>query len=206
MGPRLASEAIAPWLRAFIIRYGIAIVIILMWQLVTMRANSLFFPTPMQILSRAYELWLSGPAHRLFLGDGVFKDILPSLCRLLGRLDNRSRRRYVPRCAHWSLAGTARSGRSRTSVSPRHTGTGARPSLSYPARHRDHDARDIDCIWFHLACSIEHHRCRTVDPLQLDTGKSFKLPPVARFTRIILPQPCPRSSQEQKYRFRLRSS
>src|SRR5262249_52048206 len=73
----------APCLQSLVIRYGLPMVLILIWQLVTMRAGSLFFPTPIQILDRAYDLLLSGPGHRLFLGDGVFKDILPSLARLL---------------------------------------------------------------------------------------------------------------------------
>src|SRR5262249_30686944 len=37
-----------------------------------------------EILHRAAELWLSGPPRRLFLGDSVFQDLLPSIARLLG--------------------------------------------------------------------------------------------------------------------------
>ena len=39
-------------------------------------------PLLSEIAKRAVELWLSGPPSRLFLGEGVFDDILPSLSRL----------------------------------------------------------------------------------------------------------------------------
>jgi len=193
MGRRRSSGAIAPLLRAFIIRYGIAIVIILIWQLVTMRANSLFFPTPMQILSRAYELWLSGPAHHLFLGEGVFKDILPSLSRLL---------------SGWTIAvvlGTSlgaligRSQALRDLVDPALQFLRAIPGPALvPAflilLGTETTMRvtliAFGSIWPVLLNTIEG--VRTVDPLQLDTAKSFKLPPVARFTRIILPAALPK--------------
>ena len=74
---------VADALGSVMVRYGLGIALVLIWQLATMRANSIFFPTPWEILQRAGELWLSGPAARLFLGDGVFNDILPSLGRLL---------------------------------------------------------------------------------------------------------------------------
>jgi len=193
MGLRLASRAIAPCLRAFTIRYGIAIVIIVIWQLVTMHANSLFFPTPIQILRRAYELWLSGPSYRLFLGDGVFKDIVPSLSRLL---------------SGWTIAVVigvslgALVGRSqalRDLVDPVLQFLRAIPGPALvPAflilLGTETTMRvtliAFGSVWPILLNTIEG--VRTVDPLQLDTAKSFKLPPVARFTQIILPAALPK--------------
>jgi ABC-type nitrate/sulfonate/bicarbonate transport system permease component len=54
------------------------------WQLATVLAEDPFFPTPLTIGETMVELWLSGPASSLFLTDGVFDDVVPSLLRLLG--------------------------------------------------------------------------------------------------------------------------
>jgi ABC-type nitrate/sulfonate/bicarbonate transport system permease component len=193
MDPRPASSPAAPWLRSFVVRYGLAILLIVIWQLVTMRANSLFFPTPVQILGRAYDLWLSGPAHRLFLGDGVFKDILPSLFRLL---------------SGWIIAvvvGTSvgvligRSQALHDLVDPALQFLRAIPGPALiPAFLILFGTETtmrvtliaFGSIWPVLLNTIEG--ARTVDPLQLDTAKSFKLPPFARFTRIILPAALPK--------------
>ena len=68
---------------SFAVRYGLGIALVLLWQYASRRAGSIFFPPPTEILQRAAELWLSGPPSRLFLGDGVFNDVLPSLFGLL---------------------------------------------------------------------------------------------------------------------------
>ena len=60
-------------IRSVVIRYGLGLVLVLLWQYAAMRASSIFFPPPLEILKRAAELWLSGPPSRLFLGDGVFQ-------------------------------------------------------------------------------------------------------------------------------------
>src|SRR5204863_730378 len=65
------------------LRYSVGIGLIILWQVLTMRAGSIFFPSPLEILARSAELWLSGPPTHLFFSDGVFRDILPSLLRLL---------------------------------------------------------------------------------------------------------------------------
>lgn len=43
---------------------------------------SIDFPPPSEIVVRAYELWFSGPAARLFLTDDAFDNIMPSLGRM----------------------------------------------------------------------------------------------------------------------------
>src|SRR5690606_8130077 len=43
---------------------------------------SIDFPPPSEIVVRAYELWFSGPAARLFLTDDALDNILPSLARM----------------------------------------------------------------------------------------------------------------------------
>lgn len=54
------------------------------WQIATTLAEAPYFPTPSTIGSTMVDLWLSGPASRLWLSDAVFHDVVPSLLRLLG--------------------------------------------------------------------------------------------------------------------------
>ena len=54
------------------------------WQISTAAADHSFFPTPLRIADTARQLWLSGPASRLWLTDHVTHDIAPSLLRMLG--------------------------------------------------------------------------------------------------------------------------
>lgn len=54
------------------------------WQAGTAAAGHPYFPPPLQIADTAWQLWLSGPASRLWLTDLVTHDIVPSLLRMLG--------------------------------------------------------------------------------------------------------------------------
>jgi ABC-type nitrate/sulfonate/bicarbonate transport system permease component len=57
---------------------------VVLWQIAAGAAGSPFFPTPTTILGSAHDIWLSGPATQLFLGDSVVNDVLPSLGRVFG--------------------------------------------------------------------------------------------------------------------------
>lgn len=57
---------------------------IAVWQIVTALAEAPYFPTPETIGRTMVDLWLSGPASQLWLSDGVFHDVVPSLLRLIG--------------------------------------------------------------------------------------------------------------------------
>ena len=158
-----------------------------------MRAGSIFFPPPLEIVQRAGELWLSGAPSALFLGTGVFNDILPSLARLL---------------AGWSLAAAVGIligvliGRSRTfsdlldpslqflravpgpALIPMFLillGTESTMRISLIA---------FGSVWPVLLNTIEG--VRTVDPLQIETARAFKLPAHARLFRVILPAAMPK--------------
>ncbi|HLI39173.1 MAG TPA: ABC transporter permease [Streptosporangiaceae bacterium] len=56
------------------------------WQLWTSASHSSFFPPPSAIVSRMYHLWFSGPAAHLFLTANAVGNILPSLGRMLAGL------------------------------------------------------------------------------------------------------------------------
>ena len=56
------------------------------WQLWASAARSSFFPTPSAIVDRMYQLWFSGPAAHVFLTADATGNILPSLGRVFAGL------------------------------------------------------------------------------------------------------------------------
>jgi len=183
----------ADTMQSLSIRYALGLALIVLWQYAATRAGSIFFPTPVEILGRTRELWLSGPPSRLFLGTGVFQDVFPSLFRLL---------------AGWALAvmigvplGMA-IGRSRT-VSDL-----ANPTLQFlraipgPALipvfiillGTETTMRvtliAFGSVWPILLNTIEG--TRTVDPVQLETARAYRLPRHAQLWRIVLPSAMPK--------------
>ncbi|SFT44976.1 ABC-type nitrate/sulfonate/bicarbonate transport system, permease component [Actinopolyspora lacussalsi subsp. righensis] len=61
----------------------VLVVCVLLWQSITVGGDSTFFPTPLQIVTRTWELWFSGGIGTLFLTEAAFDDVLPSIGRLL---------------------------------------------------------------------------------------------------------------------------
>jgi ABC-type nitrate/sulfonate/bicarbonate transport system permease component len=183
----------AALLQGFVVRYLLGAVLILLWQFAATRAHSVFFPTPLDIVHRAIELWLSGPPGRLFLSDGVFRDVLPSLFRLL--------------CG-WAIAVLVgvplgvMIGRSRFAadlVDPTLQFLRAVPGPALiPAFIILLGTESLmritliafGAIWPVLLNSIEG--IRTVDPVQLQTAEVFRLPPRAQLSRIMLPAASPK--------------
>lgn len=180
-------------LQSALIRYGLGIALILLWQYAATRAGSIFFPPPSEILHRAGELWLSGPPNRLFLGDGVFQDVIPSVIRLLfgwalavaigvplGILIGRSR--IASDLANPSLQFLrAIPGPALIPVFIILLGTETTMRVSLIA---------FGSIWPILLNTIEG--TRTVDPVQLDTARAYRLPAHARLWRIVLPAAMPK--------------
>lgn len=66
-----------------LLRFGPAVALVGLWQLVTSLQGSIFFPTPVDIVQRAVGLWFSSPATSLFLTDAFWVDVVPSLVRAL---------------------------------------------------------------------------------------------------------------------------
>jgi ABC-type nitrate/sulfonate/bicarbonate transport system permease component len=178
---------------SFATRFGLAFALIALWQLAALHAGSIFFPPPTEILSRAASLWLSGPPGRLFLGDGVFQDVIPSIARLLGG---------------WALAVAVGVpigvliGRSRLASDL------LDPSLQFLRAVPGPALIPIfiillgtetvmrvtliafGSIWPILLNTIEG--TRTVDPLQLETARAFRLPRYAQLWHIVLPAAMPK--------------
>jgi ABC-type nitrate/sulfonate/bicarbonate transport system permease component len=172
---------------------GLGVALVVLWQILAMRAGSIFFPPPTEIARRAVELWLSGPPSRLFLTDGVFRDILPSLFRLLagwslavvcgitlGTLIGRSRQ--ISELLDPSLQFLrAIPGPALIPVFILLLGTESTMRIALIA---------FGSVWPVLLNTIEG--IRTVDPVQLDTAAAFKLPRGAQLWRIVLPAAMPK--------------
>lgn len=80
------AHAATPTRREAVIRFGqrwlSLLVWIGVWQLVTQWLNSPFAPTPASIVSAGYHMWLTGPAHQLWLTPLVTDNIAVSLERV----------------------------------------------------------------------------------------------------------------------------
>jgi len=180
-------------LKAFLVRFGLVIALLFIWQCVTFYANSIFFPTPIDIIKCAFDLWLSGPASQFFLTDMVFTDIIPSIGRLfvgwlvaviagvlLGVLVGRSRTllRMVNPAVQFLRAVP---GPALIPVFIILLGTETTMRVTLIA---------FGSVWPVLLNTIEG--VRTVDPVQLDTARAFRLGPVTRLFRIVLPAASPK--------------
>jgi ABC-type nitrate/sulfonate/bicarbonate transport system permease component len=188
MHPRTFSA-----IQSFAVRYGLGITLVIVWEYAARKAGSIFFPPPSDILHRAVTLWLSGPPSRLFLSGSVFQDVIPSLLRLLGG---------------WALAVLVGVPLGILIGRSRNLSDFFNPALQFlraipgPALipvfiillGTESTMRvtliAFGCIWPILLNTIEG--TRTVDPVQLDTVKAFRIPRHARLWRIVLPAAMPK--------------
>ena len=180
-------------LQSFAVRYGLGIALVIAWEFAARKAGSIFFPPPSEILHRAAGLWLSGPPHRLFLSDSVFQDVLPSIFRLLGGwafavligiplgiLIGRSRN--LSDLVNPSLQFLrAIPGPALIPIFIILLGTESTMRVTLIA---------FGSVWPILLNTIEG--TRTVDPVQIDTARAFRIPRHARLWRIVLPAAIPK--------------
>jgi ABC-type nitrate/sulfonate/bicarbonate transport system permease component len=174
--------------------FGVAVGL---WQLLVNVAvpadEEPFFPPPTAIAKRMYEMWLSGPASHAFLTPEATGNIFPSVLRMLGG---------------WGLAAVlgmglglflGRSQRALDYVDPLiqffraipppaliplfiivfKIGVGMRLAVIV-----------FGVIWPILLNSIEG--ARSVEPLQLDLARVFKVTAARRLRQIILPAAAPK--------------
>jgi ABC-type nitrate/sulfonate/bicarbonate transport system permease component len=184
---------VATWLLVLGRRWALALLLIVAWEIATRLAPALFFPPPSVIVADMARLWLSGPPSQLFLTPSVWKDILPSLERML---------------AGWAIAvlcGTS------AGVIISHSRTIARlvnPMLQF-ARSTPGPALvpifllllgtgttmrimliAFGSVWPILLNTIEG--VREVDAIQIETARAFSLPRRARLWHVVLPSALPR--------------
>ena len=180
-------------LQAAAIRGGLGAALIVVWQILAVRAGSIFLPPPSDILVRSAELWLSGPANHLFLSDAVFHDIVPSVWRLLLG--------WCVAVALGVLLGVA-IGLSRSIADFLNVPLQFLRSIPGPAMvpifiilfGTESAMRVIliafGSIWPVLLNTIDG--IETVDPLLVDTARVFGLPRAARLARIMVPGASPK--------------
>ncbi len=179
--------------RTFLLKWSLAIGLVVLWELATLAAGSAFFPRPTEIAVAAFDLWFSGPASELFLAESVFEDVLPSLGRVFGS---------------WAIAvvlgvalGTVL-GRSQTALD--YTG----PLLSFmravppPALIPvflvlfgiDNTMKVVTIvfgsIWPIILNTVDG--VRSVNPLQQETARSFRTPRHYWITMVVLPAAMPK--------------
>jgi ABC-type nitrate/sulfonate/bicarbonate transport system permease component len=163
------------------------------WQLVTDSADDTFFPPPSRIGPAMYHQWFAGPASHLWLTADATGNLLPSLGRMLGGW------------AAASLAGIAIGvaiGRlpllADLAEPIVHFGRAVPPPLMVPVflfvfkigTPMEVAAIIFGVIWPVLVNSIDG--ARHVDAGYIETARSFRLSPVQRLTRVILPGAAPK--------------
>ena len=163
------------------------------WQLATEAANSPYFLPPSAIVPAMYHQWFSGPASHLWLTPDATANLLPSITRML---------------VGWAVASFAGIALG--------VAIGRVPLLADLTEPVVHFARAVPppalvpvflfvfnigtsmelatiifgVIWPVLINSIDG--ARHVHPGHLETARAFRIPPVTRLVRIILPSAAPK--------------
>jgi ABC-type nitrate/sulfonate/bicarbonate transport system permease component len=164
-----------------------------LWQIWASAHKSPFFPPPSQIFSQMRQLWFSGPASHLFLTSDATGNILPSLERI-----------GIGLAISIALAvplGIAL-GRSATVTAfcepmlqfarsvPVVTAVPVFIALFKLGTEMEVATIVFGTIWPLLLNTIDG--ARTVDPIQIDTARAFRLTGWHRLTLLIVPSALPK--------------
>jgi len=164
------------------------------WQLWTSRAASSFFPRPSVIVTRMYDLWFSGPAAHVFLTSDATGNVLPSLERVLAGL--------AIATAIGAPLGIAlgRSPVLTAYLNPLLQFARALPVVTmapvFIVLFKIGTQMEIATIvfgtlWPILLNTIDG--ASTVDPVQLETARAFKMSPWQRLVWVIVPATLPKA-------------
>ena len=185
--------ALASRVTLLIARLAVLAVVIAAWQLGTEAANSPFYLPPSQIGPDMYHLWFSGPASHLWLTHDATANLLPSIGRML---------------AGWAIGAVVGIAIG--------VAIGRLPLLADLTEPVVHFARAVPppalvpvflfvfnigtpmeiaaiifgVIWPVLLNAIDG--ARHVHPGHLETARAFRVPPLTRLSRIILPSAAPK--------------
>jgi ABC-type nitrate/sulfonate/bicarbonate transport system permease component len=163
------------------------------WQLGTEAANSPFFLPPSQIVPDMYHQWFSGPVSHLWLTPDATANLLPSLGRMLAG--------WAIGAAVGIAAGVA-IGRlpllADLTEPVVHFARAVPPPALVPVfllvfnigTGMELAAITFGVIWPVLLNSIDG--ARHVHPGHLETARAFRIPPLTRLSRIILPSAAPK--------------
>lgn len=163
------------------------------WQLATGSGSSPYFLPPSAVVSFMYHQWFDGPASHLWLTSDATGNVLPSVGRMLAGL------------AIASLAGIAAGvaiGRIRVLADLAeplvHFGRAIPPPVAVPfflfvfkiGTPMEVASIAFGVIWPVLVNTIDG--ARHVHPGHLETARAFRLGPVQRLARVILPGAAPK--------------
>nr|WP_296069873.1 ABC transporter permease [uncultured Actinoplanes sp.] len=174
-------------------RWTLLAVIIVGWQVATTAAADPYFPTPATIGGQMYRLWFSGPADRLFLTPAATGDILPSLARLAAG--------FVLGSLAGAVLGVA-VGRSRWAYEF------LDPVLQFFRAVPPPTMVPVFIVLFSLGAPMQiasivfsvlwpvllnaADGARTVEPLQMETARAFRLTGWERLGFVVLPATLPK--------------
>ena len=163
------------------------------WQLWASAHHSPFFPPPSAIVARMYHVWFSGPAAHLFLTPNATGNILPSLGRTLAGLAiatvigvplgiaiGRSR------AVSGYLEPLLQFGRAVPVV----TMAPVFLALFKIGTQMEVATIAFGTVWPVLLNTIDG--ASSVDPLQLETARAFRLSRGQRLTALIVPSAMPK--------------
>jgi ABC-type nitrate/sulfonate/bicarbonate transport system permease component len=179
--------------RRFLERWVLFVVVVALWEATTRAHHDPFFPTPVTIVRQMGELWFSGPVRHLFLTDAAIGNVLPSLARLAAGL------------AGGALAGVVLGvalGRSRTMYDV------FDPVLQFFRAVPPPTLVPVFLVLFSLGTTMQvasivfsvlwpvllntADGARTVEPLQIETARAFRLTAAERLGFVILPATLPK--------------
>lgn len=190
---RVAARAPARLARALLERWLLFAVGVACWEAAARSAASPFFPPPTVIAGRMHRLWFSGPGSRLFLTGAATGNIGPSLLRLAAGL------------AVGAVAGAALGialGRSRRAYAyldpvlqffraiPPPTLVPVFIVLFSLGAQMQIASIIFSVIWPILLNSADG--ARTVEALQMETARVFRLSAADRLRLVVIPSALPK--------------
>lgn len=176
-----------------VLRSAVLVGALVAWQVVTVAMDSTFFPTPLEIFAQVIDTWFSGPVTSLFLTDAVGANVVPSVVRLL---------------VGWMLAivlgvglglAIGRVGWLAAMLDPIVQFVRAIPPPAllplFLVLLGIGDAMKVGLIAVGVFPPILLNTIdgvRSVEPLQLDTGRAYGIDRRRRLTRIVVPSALPK--------------
>ncbi len=163
------------------------------WQLWASGHHSPFFPPPSAILARMYHLWFSGPVRHVFLTGDATGNLLPSIWRTLAGLAiataigiplgiaigrSRAVSGYLEPLLHFGRA------------LPVVTMAPVFLALFKIGTQMEVATIAFGTVWPILLNTIDG--ASSVDPVQLETARAFRLSRGQRLTQLIIPSAMPK--------------
>ena len=177
----------------FLQRWVLFALAVAVWQVAAASAADPFFPTPKTISQTMYDLWFSGPLRHLFLTDAAVGNVLPSLGRLALGLGGGALLGVILGVAI---------GRARWAYEI------FDPVLQFFRAVPPPTLVPVFLVLFSLGTTMQvasivfsvlwpvllntADGARTVDPLQIDTARAFRLTGPERLGFVILPAALPK--------------